>query len=150
MRPVFVAALLAAWAIASSCGETHASGPIPPPKIYFGQDLCDECSMIISEERYAGAIGLREGKRVRHLLFDDIGEMFEFEPPSADELVYFVHDLGNAQCIEASAAFFLRAQTLRTPMGTGVAAFATAAERDVAAKEYPGDKPTFEELCRRE
>jgi copper chaperone NosL len=134
--------------LVSACGNADASGPIPQPKFVFGEDLCAECSMIISEQRFAGAIGLRERGRVKHLLFDDIGEMFLFELPSHDGARYFVHDLGTSACIDAEAAFFVRSKKLRTPMGTGVAAFATEAERDAALVQYPGDRVTLSELRR--
>jgi copper chaperone NosL len=134
--------------LVSACGRADASGPIPQPKFVFGEDLCDECSMIISEQRFAGSIGLRERGRVKHLLFDDIGEMFLYEVPSHDEARYFVHDLGTSACIDAESAFFLRSEKLRTPMGTGVAAFATEAERDATLEQFPGDRVTLSELRR--
>lgn len=133
---------------ASSCGGTYADGPIPQPKFVFGEDLCDVCSMIISEQRFAGAIGLRVGGKVKHLLFDDIGEMFTATLPSHDEAKYFVHDLDSAVCIPAESAYFMRSTKLRTPMGTGVAAFATEAARDAALAKFPGDRVTVEDLRR--
>jgi len=142
-------ALLACLALlGSACGRADASGPIPQPKFVFGEDLCDECSMIISEQRFAGAIGLRQRGRVKHLLFDDIGEMFLYEVPSHDEARYFVHDLATSRCIDAESAFYLSSKKLRTPMGTGVAAFATEAERDAALEQFPGDRVTLSELRR--
>lgn len=149
MNLQLLSALLALSLLAAACGGRDTTGPIPPPTFYFGEDLCAECSMIISEQRFAGAIGLRKGGRVEHLLFDDIGEMFEFELPPHDAVTYFVHDLETSACIDASAALFVRSQTLRTPMGTGVAAFALEAAREATLAEYPGEKLTLAQLRRR-
>lgn len=145
MKSLLLSAVLGAWLV-SSCGTADASGAIPPPKFVFGEDLCDVCSMIISEQRFAGAIGLRTGKRVKHVLFDDIGEMFAYALPPHDAAQYFVHDLETAACIPAESAFFLRSKALRTPMGTGVAAFANEAQRDATLAQFPGDKVTLEDL----
>ena len=46
-----------------------------PPEILYGQDVCDECDMIISEEKYAAAYWTAEGEARR---FDDVGEMLVF------------------------------------------------------------------------
>ena len=150
MRPAIVAlAILLGSLLQLSCGPANSTGPIPTPKFVFGEDLCDECSMIISEQRFAGAIGLRLRGRVKHLLFDDIGEMANFELPPHDEVRYFVHDMLTSDCLPAEEALYARAKTLRTPMGTGVAAFRSASDRDLTLEQFPGDKLTWEQLLRR-
>jgi len=143
-----VAALVAAPLIPSltGCNRAPLDAPIPPPSMVFGEDMCDECSMIISEQRYAGAIGLRNGRRIKHLLFDDIGEMFLYELPPHDDMRYFVHDLESAECLGADEAHFLRSKKLRTPMGTGVAAFAKPEERDAALARLGGEALTLATL----
>jgi nitrous oxide reductase accessory protein NosL len=137
---------LVALAAATACGGASTTDPIPAPRMVFGEDLCAECSMIINEQRFAGAIGLRVRGRVRHLLFDDIGEMFAHDLPEHDEARYFVHDMTSAELIDATDAHFLRAKSLRTPMATGVAAFRSASERDSALAEHPGERLTLGEL----
>jgi nitrous oxide reductase accessory protein NosL len=138
--------VLAALTWSSACGGAEASGPIPAPRMVFGEDLCAECSMIINEQRFAGAIGVRVRGRVRHLLFDDIGEMFVHELPEHDEVRYFVHDMPSAELMDATVAHFLRAESLRTPMATGVAAFRSASERDAVLREHPGERLSLQEL----
>lgn len=142
-----IGVVLVALSAAASCGGAAATGPIPPPRMVFGEDLCAECSMIINEQRFAGAIGLRLRGRVRHLLFDDIGEMFAHELPEHDEARYFVHDMPSAELLDAADAHFVRATSLRTPMATGVAAFRTVAERDAVLAEHPGERLEFWQLA---
>ena len=129
-----------------ACRESAATGPIPPPKIVLGEDMCAECSMIISEGRFAGAIGVRAEGRTQHLLFDDVGEMFLYEVPAHESVRFFVHDLDTGACLDAASAFFLYSEALHTPMGTGVAAFATESGRDAALGEHGGQAVTLVEL----
>lgn len=149
MRRLCLTFTLIGLALSAGCGSNVDAGPIPTPQFVFGEDLCDECSMIISEQRFAGAIGVRTRGRVKHLLFDDIGEMAAFELPPHDEARYFVHDMLTSVCLPAEDAHYMRAKTLRTPMGTGVAAFRAASDRDATLAQFPGDKLTWEELFRR-
>jgi copper chaperone NosL len=43
-----------------------------PPDIVYGEDVCERCSMIINEARYAAAYVTEDGEAHR---FDDIGGM---------------------------------------------------------------------------
>jgi nitrous oxide reductase accessory protein NosL len=119
--------------VLAGCGEGEVAGP---PDLRLGFDECAECGMIISEDRFsAGAIVLREGRR-EHALFDDIGCLLDFQSHRAGDspvVAAFVHDHDTRAWLDAPAAVFLYAdrETLPTPMGSGIAAFASreSAER---------------------
>jgi len=50
--------------------------------------------------------------------------------------------------IDATQAFYLHAATLHSPMNGNMAAFATAADRDAAAKDHPGETLDWSEARR--
>jgi nitrous oxide reductase accessory protein NosL len=121
-----------------ACAPSQPDGPIEPP--------CAQCSMIIGDPRFAGAIGTRKRGKVEYFFFDDVGEMFLFEPPAADATQYFVADHTSTEWVLGESAFYLRSSKLRTPMATGVAAFALEADREALAERHRGERPSFSEL----
>ena len=60
--------------LAWGCAE--GSTIIAPPEIRYGEDLCTECNMVISDPRFAAGYvyEVSEG-RYRSLAFDDIGDL---------------------------------------------------------------------------
>lgn len=116
-----------------------------PPEILYGQDVCDECDMIISEEKYAAAYWTAEGEARR---FDDVGEMLVFMGENREPTAsVWVHDVNSAAWLPADEAWFVMNSGLRTPMGTGIAV--TADEQ--AARALAFDQPearvmTFAEM----
>jgi copper chaperone NosL len=128
----------------SGCGGAPADGP---PALHLGADICDGCGMTLDTERDAAAAELREDGERRMLRFDDVGCLARWEAKSAaapDRR--WVHDLTSAAWIDADAAFFIHAANLPTPMGSGLAAFASAAEADAAAGERGGERLSWEQI----
>lgn len=104
-----------------------------PPTINYGQDVCDECGMIINEQRFAASYVNKAGEVWR---FDDIGGMLAYDHKSNEEVhIYWVHDYTTETWIDASQATFVLDRKLVTPMGWGVIAFMdmVGAETYVAA-----------------
>jgi len=105
--------------ILTACGDDISTDQ--PPEIRYGEEACDECHMLIQDKRFAAAYITEDGQPYR---FDDIGDMF------------------------------LHMQTLRpqiasawlTPMGYGLAAFATRERAEAFAAEHDGMVMTFETL----
>ena len=103
-----------------------------PPEILYGQDVCDECDMIISEEKYAAAYWTAEGEARR---FDDVGEMLVFMGENREPTAsVWVHDVNSAAWLAADEAWFVMNSGLRTPMGTGIAV--TADEQSARALAF--------------
>lgn len=104
-----------------SCGQ--AGNLEEPPEIIYGQDVCDECSMIINEERFAASYVTKSGEVRR---FDDIGGMLLYDQKHQEDVhIYWVHDLDTKEWVKVEEAHFVLSDELATPMGWGVAAFAT-------------------------
>lgn len=140
--------LLAGGALA--CRQESA-GP-QPPMIYYGEDLCDYCGMIISEKRFAAGAVVRLGDgRTETRKFDDIGGLFLYldEHPELEVLARYVHDYRTGEWLPAEEAVYVFHPELHSPMGHNVAAFRdrSAAERFV--RERGGEVIPFAELAER-
>jgi copper chaperone NosL len=130
-------ALLIAGAAAGCRGEAE----LAPPEIRYGESVCVECDMIISDERFAAAILVEGPRGPEARLFDDIGDLLAHEKgrPELRVLARYVHDLGTREWLEAGSAVFLRSPTLHTPMVSGIAAFADRAGAERQSAETPGE-----------
>jgi copper chaperone NosL len=131
------------------CGEDD---PMEPPRLFYGQDVCVVCHMIISDERYAAAISIKDERgRVHKHGFDDVGCIFEYEQQNPDQpiLAYFVRDVRSNGWINAETAEFVHSRDIHTPMAFGLAAFPTLTEARELWNEVGGDLMTLEEARRR-
>jgi copper chaperone NosL len=116
-----------------------------PPAIAYGQDVCDRCGMIISEEKFAAAYWTAGGEARR---FDDIGGMADYVAEEGEAVAtYWVHDFVSGEWIRGEAATYVVGGGLMTPMGFGVAAFSDAAQAQAFAHGNEGaEVVSFAEL----
>ena len=107
-----------------------------PPEILYGQDVCDRCGMIISEETMAAAYWTTSSEAYR---FDDIGGMIAHQQENGDEIAsWWVHDVNSAEWIRAEEAHFVMGAELMTPMGFGIVALADKDAADALAYGVEG------------
>lgn len=174
-RPTFapiaaLAALLCPLVIAA-CGHDTLTGP---PTLRLGRDECNECGMIINEERFAAALLVEDaatptqavpptttaattstpstapsGADRRHLIFDDIGDMLDHQRfhPGLRVVSRFVHDSPSKAWIDADRAFYLLSEKVHTPMGSGIAAFTDRAAAEAQLSASPGRVFTYAEMA---
>jgi len=133
----------------SACGAAPIT-PDMPPEILYGEDVCDQCNMIISDERFAAGLVVEVAPdEFEHRIFDDIGELLAFEKANANELTiaaYYVHDYNSKEWIDGQLAYFIHSTELQTPMGFGLAASAQELEAEAMAQAWNGTVLTFTEL----
>ncbi|OUC08222.1 hypothetical protein RY27_10265, partial [Litorilinea aerophila] len=68
---------LALSGILSGCARVSAEPA--PPEIRYGEDICQECKMIISDPRFAAGYAYEPVPgRYQSLSFDDIGDMLAY------------------------------------------------------------------------
>jgi copper chaperone NosL len=136
------AALLAVPA----CTPDERSGP---PAIRYGLEECAECGMIISDERFAAAILVADDAGGHYLLFDDTGDLLEYERthPGLPVRERFVHDAGTKAWVDARSAWYVLAESVQTPMGTGILAYADHAPAAQAAARHAGRLMRFADLA---
>jgi copper chaperone NosL len=123
-----VARTLAGLALAAVLAACGRSKPGQPPVVRLGRDACARCGMVVSEARFGGGWVEDDGRSV---VFDDDSELLAAlaERPRAKDAAY-VRDAGDGRWLRFSAAVLIRIDGLPTPMGSGYAAFADAAEAD--------------------
>ena len=126
-----------------SCGDAPT---LDPPEVRWGQDVCAECGMILSDDRYAAAVvAIHDGQR-EVFLYDDVGEMLAHPPKTGGDVRYWARDMRARGWIDATSAHYVRAQSMHTPMGYGVAALTDPREAQKLRDETDGQVLTYAEL----
>lgn len=145
--PLAVLALLAALAALAASGCGSGSGEAEPPEIAYGQDVCDQCGMLISEERFAAGYVTAAGEARR---FDDVGDLLAYRAAHDEEVeAFWVHDYDSRAWLRAEDAWFLSAAGITTPMASGLVAFATEERARELAGTDGGQAMPWEELLTR-
>jgi copper chaperone NosL len=125
-------------------GCSPSANPNEPPEILYGQDVCEECGMIINEERFAASY-MTEADVVRR--FDDVGGMLLYDHKHQEDVRhYWVHDLATEEWIDAKEAVFVLDEGLITPMGWGLAPFATPEQAEIYIADNGGIMTDFATL----
>ncbi len=124
-------------------------GEIRPADIHYGEDLCAECNMIISDPRFASSYSKQVGDgRYENLAFDEIGNMLVYASKHPEDTVvgWFVHDYATEAWIDATRAFFIVSEQIKTPMNYGIVACADRVAAEKMATELDGELLTWDEL----
>lgn len=129
--------------VTTACtGATNAEPT--PPAIHYGEDVCEPCNMIVSEERYASGYITSDGQQ--HI-FDDIGDMFQAQIANNHQVTaFFVHNYNDNRWIRAEQATFVQSQGVRTPMASGIVAFESPDQAKTFATEMKGHTMNFGEV----
>lgn len=131
--------------LVTGCSQPATSEPTPPV-IHYGEDICEFCGMIISEERFAASYISADGEEY---IFDDLAGMFQahLQKQGGEEVsAFFVHDYEDSTWIRAETAHYVVSQELPTPMLSGLVACATSERAAALATDYGGQVLTFEEV----
>lgn len=148
MKPLAPAfALCAAILLLSGCDEQTADAP---PSVRLGDSVCAQCNMIISDARWATATIVNGPRGPESRLFDDFNCQVnhEVEHPDRQILARWSHSHATSEWIRTEKASFLISPSLRTPMGSSIAAFASPSELEAAAAELSGEVMTFGDAWR--
>jgi len=151
MRRSAAPELFVCLAVAAAAGCGGGADPArTPPTIAYGEDVCAACGMIVSDPRYAAALVVQEEPAgTRTLLFDDLGELFAYERerPQLRVLRRWVRDA--ASSVESASdpsawlaleeAWCVFAESLQTPMATGVAAYGSQEAAERSAQAHDGE-----------
>ena len=125
------------------CEMRQASAP---PRIRYGEAPCDTCRMLISEERTAAALRTAAGDVQQ---FDDIDCLLRGVAAAAGSVTHvWVHAYDAERWLNAQEAWYVMSPELMTPMGSGLAAFATQAAADEAARQQRGSVLRWADLPR--
>jgi copper chaperone NosL len=122
-----VGILLCSAACVSTLVACDRDQAIAPPEIRYGEDMCAECGMIVSDDRFAAAL-IRDGASGREaLVFDDIGCLLVRSDTSEDAVVLakFIRDSEGGGWLDMAEAFYVRGSGIETPMAFDIAAFSS-------------------------
>ncbi|MBK8005601.1 MAG: nitrous oxide reductase accessory protein NosL [Gemmatimonadetes bacterium] len=117
-----------------------AGGPRP---IGYGAEPCEHCHMTISDPRFA-AEARTEGGRL--LVFDDVGCLAAWLQGAPGARGWVVSYVDQASWLPADSAVYLRTDTLRTPMASGLVALRPGAEADSVRAALGGTLLTWGEV----
>jgi copper chaperone NosL len=138
------------WLLAlllAACAQGQAA--LAPPVIRYGEDLCAECNMIISDARFASSYLYALGNdRYQPVLFDDIGNMLNYahKHPEQEVVAWYVHDYTSEAWLDATQAHYVISPAIHTPMGHGIAAHNSLAAAEQMAAEVQGNVLTWAAL----
>lgn len=127
----------------TACGSPANAEP-SPPVIHYGEDMCEFCGMIISDERFAAGYLTADGQQ--HI-FDDLGGMFKAHLAKPEEVTaFFVHDFEGSHWIRAETAHYVLSEELPTPMLNGLVACENRAQAEALAAKHNAPILDFQQV----
>lgn len=132
-------ALLALTLVACSSGK-----PKPVP-VHLNEDICSECRMAVSQLPFAAEVVSTSG-RVDY--FDDVGCLLIWlraHPLRVSQAAY-VADHGTGAWVDVTAATYVHAPSVSTPMGFGLLAFGSSNAAAEAAARHRGTLRSWGDL----
>lgn len=136
------------WTV-TGCSRTEDLGP---PAILYGQQECEHCRMMITDERFAaGLVASQPDGRFVRLGFDDVNCLFDYQRANAELTIRarYVHDVNTRHWLNAQDAVYVISDSLPTPMASGVAAAATTEGLAALQQEHAGRVGSFAEVAAR-
>lgn len=116
-----------------ACSDKPEPGPVP---IYYGQDICERCNMIISEKKFAAQYKTAEGAVLK---FDDTGCMLHYLYGKKDNISdIYVMDYVSYTWTDAQSAHYVWSNQIMTPMGYGIAAVGDVSQARMLAEKENG------------
>ncbi len=121
-----------------------SSGPKP---IEAGKDECSFCKMIISDPRFASELVTKKGKVYK---FDDLHCLNSFSKSgtltdSSGRSIYLV-DFSTGDFIKPQESLFLKSESLKSPMGSNIAAFLNSDSLNYYHRQSGGGIVHWEEV----
>ncbi len=111
---------------------------VEPEPLIYGADMCHTCKMTLMDPKFGAEIVTKKGKVYK---FDDVNCMLGFYHADFDEQGNIAHLLvinfaQPKQLIDATNSWYLKSDLIRSPMASGIAAFATEDEYVRYKKEW--------------
>jgi len=111
---------------------------VEPEPLVYGADMCHTCKMTLMDPKFGAEIVTKKGKVYK---FDDVNCMLGFYHADFEEQGNIAHLLvinfaQPTQLIDATNSWYLKSELIRSPMASGIAAFATEEEYSQYKKEW--------------
>ena len=120
--------------------------PKPQP-INYGSDGCEYCRMTITEAEFGSQVVNNQGRAYK---FDSVECMAAFDltndNPENFHSKWVPNFLNREEWIEANEAVYLHSETLRSPMGLSLSAYADRESAEHMLQEYGGEIVGYEQV----
>jgi copper chaperone NosL len=119
-----------------------------PQAIKYGTDVCNFCRMTISDKNFASEVVSSRGRSFK---FDCIECMIRFMKANQLDKTnlssMLVSDyLNQGKLMDAAKAFYLKSESLSSPMGEGLSAYSSAEQVKQVQQQYSGKEFTWDQL----
>jgi copper chaperone NosL len=109
-----------------------------PVPIEYGTDMCYTCKMTLMDPKFGAEIVTKKGKVYK---FDDVNCMLGFYHSDFEEQQNIAHLLvinfaKPTELIDATNSWYLKSELIKSPMASGIAAFAAEEEYVSYKKEW--------------
>jgi copper chaperone NosL len=109
--------------------------PPEPSDVRLGEESCASCSMIISDDRFAAQLRTPDGALS---VFDDVGCLLtKVDRSRPDARGVFVRAFDGSGWVRGDRAMVVRSSDFHSPMGFGLATFASREAAVAAASRHP-------------
>lgn len=119
-----------------------------PEPLVYGEDACYHCKMVLMDQKFGAEVVTTKGKVYK---FDDVNCMISFinenikdERDIKFRLVTQFNKPG--ELTDAGTAFYVKANSIKSPMASQIAAFADYEEMKQYSKQLKGIYLTWGEL----
>lgn len=120
-----------------------------PAKIYYGEDECAHCKMMITDNRFAAQLVTETGKAAKFDAIECMARYSEDHPAEAGEARFWVSDFSRpGEWLNLDNALLVRSEVIRSPMGAGLLALPSQGAVAEHLDEYPGEQVGWERIRR--
>lgn len=121
---------------------------VQPEPLRFGEDGCHACKMKLMDNKFGAELVTKKGKVYK---FDDINCMLNFynygsESKDNIALTLIIDFSQPEMLIDASKAFFIHSENIKSPMASNIAAFENKADAEKMNNEWNGKILRWEEV----
>lgn len=117
-----------------------------PEPIIYGEDICENCKMAITENKFGSELITNKGKIFK---FDSIECLADYSLKQKVEIIHtmWVSNLTQPDMfIEINEAFFLRSDNLKSPMGLNLCAVKEKSAIEKLIAEYGGEELSWNQV----
>ncbi len=131
--------IILTFTFAALLAVLSACEPKPQP-INYGSDGCEYCRMTITEPEFGSQVVNNQGRSFK---FDSVECMAAYDlttdNPENIHSLWVPNFLERDEWIEANEAVYLHSETLRSPMGLSLSAYADRASAEQMLQEHGGE-----------
>ncbi len=112
-----------------------------PDPIHFGEDECDYCRMMISDQRYGGELITTKGKIYKYDSVECLAAYIVEQKNGFNDLhsIWTIDFNNPKEFIDASQAWYLYSDLLKSPMGLNLSAFSDQNMAETVKNVYTGE-----------